>query len=127
MAQLLPHSETDARGWWWSKRCEYNKGLVISGFIAFVLYCILGPIIIAPHEEFEETIFEMAFQGVGYLIMMAIANAFYTLGWLTDILFNKSNSPRFRERLFALGYWFSFALPILVILSVMVRFLIWGK
>jgi len=116
-----------SKKWWWANRCKYNKGLIIAGFIAFLLYCILGPIIIAPHEEFEETIFEMAFQGGAYLFMMVAANAIYSLGWMIDIVFNKSNSQRFRERLFALGYWFSFSLPILLILSVMARFLIWRK
>ncbi|MCO5935654.1 hypothetical protein NAF17_08880 [Mucilaginibacter sp. RB4R14] len=116
-----------ARQWWLSHRAKYNVGLLYAGFIAFLLYVILGPIIIEPHEEFEETIFEVAFQGFAYIIMMAIANAFYTLGWIVDAAFNKRNSLRFRERLFALGYWFSCALPILLIMSVMVRFLIWGK
>jgi predicted histidine transporter YuiF (NhaC family) len=116
-----------AKQWWWRMRLKYNMGLVIAGFIAFLLYCILGPIIIAPHEEFEETIFEMAFQGFAYLIMMGIANIFYTLGWMIDSSYNTSNSQLFRKRLFWLGYWFSFALPILLILSIMVRFLIWGK
>jgi uncharacterized membrane protein len=115
-----------SKKWWWSKRCKYNKGLIIAGFIAFMLYCILGEIIIAPHEEFEETIFEMAFQGVAYFIMICIANAFYTLGWIIDISFNSKNSQCFREQLFSIGYWFSFALPISLILWVMARFLIWG-
>jgi len=116
-----------SKQWWWFQRCRYNKGLLISRFIAFILYCALGPFIIGPHEEFEETIFEIAFQGFGYLIMMGIANLLYTFGWIIDIGFNTNNSQVFRERLFALGYWFSFSLPILLILSVMVRFLIWGK
>jgi hypothetical protein len=116
-----------SKKWWWSNRCKYNKGLILAGFIAFLLYCILGEIIIAPHEEFEETIFAMAFQGGAYLFMMVAANAIYSLGWIIDIVFNKSNSQRFRERLFALGYWLSFALPILFILSVMARFLILEK
>ena len=118
---------TTSSQWWLYKRIEYNKGLVIAGIIAFALYCVLGPIIIAPHEEFEETIFEMAFQGFAYLLMICIANVFYTLGWIIDISFNRSSSLLFSKRLFSLGYWFSFALPILLILSVMVRFLIWGE
>ncbi|MCR8561268.1 hypothetical protein KXD93_26685 [Mucilaginibacter sp. BJC16-A38] len=118
---------TTSSQWWLYKRIEYNKGLVIAGIIAFALYCVLSPIIIAPHEEFEETIFEMAFQGFAYFIMICIANVFYTLGWIVDTSFNKNNSLLFRNRLFALGYWFSFALPILLILSVMARFLILGK
>src|SRR6185437_8305019 len=120
-------AETNSRKWWLQRRLKYNKGLVISGFIAFTIYCVLGEIIIARYEEFEETIFEMAFQGVGYVIMMCVANIFYTLGWIADSSFNKNNSQRFRERLFALGYWFSSSLPILLILSVMARFLIRGK
>jgi hypothetical protein len=113
--------------WWLYKRIAYNKGLVIAGIIAFALYCVLGPIIIAPHEEFEVSLFTMTFQGCAYFIMICIANIFYTLGWIVDTSFNKSNSLLFRKRLFAVGYWFSFALPILLILSVMVRFLIWGQ
>jgi hypothetical protein len=116
-----------SKKWWWSKRCKYNKGIIIAGLVAFILYRVLGPIIIEPHEEFEETIFEMVFQGVAYLFMIGIANILYTSGWIIDISFNQSNSQIFREKLFALGYWFSFALPILLILSVMTRFLIWGK
>jgi len=122
-----PLLQLTAKQWWFNNRGKYNKGLIIAGFIAFVLYCVLGPIVIAPHEEFEETLFEMAFQGVGYIVMMCIANLVYTLGLIVDISFNKSNSQVFRERLFSLGYWFSFSLPILLILSIMVRFLIWGK
>ena len=115
-----------SRQWWRSKRPKYNKVIFISEFVAFLLYGILDPIISAPHEEFEEKIFEMVFQGLAYLIIAGIINSFYPLGWIIDISFNNKNSQRFRERLFALGYWFSFALPILLIISVMVRFLIWG-
>ncbi|MBS1501663.1 MAG: hypothetical protein JST32_06355 [Bacteroidetes bacterium] len=127
VSKSVPGTKYTPKEWWWSKRYSYNKGLIISGFIAFLLYCILGPIIIGPHEEFEETIFDMGFQGSAYFVAIIIANVFYTLGWLIDISFNKNNSTRFRERLFALGYWFSFSLPILLTLSVMARFLIWGK
>lgn len=112
-----------ARKWWGSKRYSYNKGLFISVFIAFLLYSILGEIIIAPHEEFEVTIFVMAFQGMAYLFMIGVANIFYCLGYLADIEFNKTNNQLFRERLFRLGYWFSFALPILFILGIVAIFL----
>lgn len=104
----------ERRQWWWSKRLKYNLGLIISGFIAFMLYCILGQAIIAPKEEFEVTLFTIFFQGFGYLIMICIANVLYTLGWFIDMLFNPANSQRFRENLFRLGYWFSVALLILL-------------
>jgi hypothetical protein len=115
------------RKWWWSQRCRYNKGLFAAGAIAFFLYSVLGEIIVARYTEFEETIFEMAFQGGCYLFLMAAANILYTLGSIVDILFNRYNNQRFRQRLFAIGYCFSFAAPILLILSIMTRFLIFGK
>jgi hypothetical protein len=109
--------------WWFKKRSEYNKGLIIGGFIAFVLYCLLGAIIIEPREEFEVTLFTTLFQGIAYLIAMGLANIFYTLGSITDLLFNITNSNSFRERLFASGYWFSVLLPSAYILSIMLYFL----
>ena len=75
-------SKSVAIDWWGSKRCQYNKGLIIAGFIAFLLYCILGETIIAKHEEFEETIFEMALQGGIYLMTMMIAIFF--IHWMVD-------------------------------------------
>lgn len=116
-----------SKQWWRSKRYKYNKGLIIAGFIAFLLYCILGEIVIAPHEEFEETIFEITFQGGAYFFMMILANALYSLGWVIDMLFNKNDNQQFRERLFAFGYWVSFLLPILFILTIMGWFFIRGK
>ncbi|HVW97663.1 MAG TPA: hypothetical protein VHA56_16940 [Mucilaginibacter sp.] len=111
--------DVSAEEWWRFNRLKYNKGLIIAGFIAFLLYCALGEIIIARHEEFEETIFEMIFQGGLYFIMILIANIFYSLGCVIDKLFNTKNSHPFRERLFALGYWFSVSLPIIFILYIM--------
>jgi len=110
--------------WWASQRWKYNRGLVISGGIAFLLYTILGEIIIAQHEEFEETIFEILFQAGVYFFMMIVANILYNFGWLLDVLFNKSDSLNFRRCLFTIGYWFSFALPILLILYIMIDHLI---
>jgi hypothetical protein len=50
-----------------------------------------------------------------YLIAMVLANLLYTLGSITDLLFNKTNSQAFRELLFALGYWFSVIIPSVII------------
>ncbi|MFD0794667.1 hypothetical protein ACFQZX_13655 [Mucilaginibacter litoreus] len=112
-----------ARLWWWDKRFDYNKGLFRAGFIAFMLYNILGPIIIEPHEEFDETGVLVIVHGIAYLLIVCIANVFYTLGYLTDICFNKNNSSLFRQNLFAVGYWFSVSLPIVLVLLIMCQFL----
>jgi len=111
-----------SKQWWWSQRRRYNKGLIISGLIAFILYRILDYFLVGPVENFEETISGVALLGFGYLIMMIIANLFYTLGWIIDISLNVNDSQIFRERLFTVGYWFSFSLPILMAPSVIARF-----
>jgi hypothetical protein len=124
---MSDESINPGKRWWWTQRCRYNKGLLWSGLIAFFIYSTLGELIIARYTEFEETIFEMAFQGGCYLFLMMLANLFYTFGWIIDLLFNKNNSQKFRNRTFCLIYWFSFGLPILLILSIMLRFLVTGR
>ena len=110
--------------WWARRRLKYNAGLVIAGISAFILYAILGSLLIAPHDkDFEITLFTISFQGIGYLFMMGVANLFYGLGAYVDRNCNKTNDEQFRRRLFNLGYWFSFALPFLIpLLIVMVYF-----
>ncbi len=118
---------TIIKRWWWSKRAQYNVGLLVAGLLAFVIYCIIAKITTLQYDQSEETFFWLIPLTIVYLMMMFIANVFYTLGSVIDITFNKSNDQQFREQLFALGYWFSFSLPTLLILGVMIGVLIWGK
>lgn len=113
------------REWWTSRRLKYNRGLVIAELLAFLLYAILGSLLIAPHvEEFEITLFTILFQGIGYLFMIGVANVFYGLGPFVDKLYNKKNDEEFRKRLFNWGYWFSFSLPFSVPILVVVNYFI---
>ncbi len=127
---ILPEEPETINKWWEKRRGKYNKGLVVSGIIAFIMYAVLGSILIAPHvmaggeDDFEITIFTIAFQGIGYLVMIGIANLFYNLGPFVDKCLNKSGSERFRLRLFNLGYWFSCLLPFLVPLLIVVEYFV---
>lgn len=113
-----------SKEWWASRRLKYNKGLVIAGITAFLLYAVLGGILIAPYDnEFEVTLFTIAFQGIGYLFMMLIANLFYNLGTFADNHFNKNNDEKFRQKMYNLGYWFSFGLPFLIPILIIVEYL----
>ncbi|NLO69501.1 MAG: hypothetical protein GX102_00820 [Porphyromonadaceae bacterium] len=116
--------KTDAENWWKQKRKTYNIGLIIAGFLAFTLYSIVGSHFIPYEEGFEITIFTLFFQGIGYLIMMAIANLCYNLGYFADENFNTSNSPKFRKNLFNFGFWFSVILPFSVPTWIVIRYLI---
>ena len=112
-----------SKQWWASKRAKYNKGLVIAGITAFILYVILGSLIMPYDEEFEITLFTIFFQGFGYLFMMIIANLFYNLGHIAENLFNKDNSEQFRKRLFNFGYWLSFGLPFLIPTMILIMYI----
>ncbi|WP_439879766.1 hypothetical protein ACSX1A_11330 [Pontibacter sp. MBLB2868] len=128
--QLSEVKDTNAlavREWWESKRAKYNMGLIVAGITAFFSYAILGGILIAPYDNsFEVTLFTTFFQGIGYLIMMLIANLFYSLGYVVDNNFNEVNSEVFRQRLFNFGFWFSillpFTIPALIVLEYLIRF-----
>ena len=111
------------KAWWNSGQLKYNKGLVVAGFTAFIFYCVVGETLIAPHEEFEETLFSMFFQAIAYCFMMGLANLIYTFVIRLDIVYNSSNSTTVRNRLYWGYFWISFSLPILFILLVMIIFL----
>jgi len=118
----MENREQHIRQWWKRRRLRYNIGLVISGVTAFVLYAILGSFY--GNNDFEITLFTTFFQGIGYLFMMGLANIFYFLGPFVDRRQNMSNSERFRERLFNLGFWFSCSLPFTVPLLLVLAYLL---
>ncbi|MDR0700327.1 MAG: hypothetical protein LBG28_14100 [Tannerella sp.] len=97
-----------SKEWWAGQRHKYNKGLVIAGISAFILYAVLGSVLIAPYDDdFEITLFTTFFQGIGYLFMMVVANLFYNLGYTVEQIFSKTEDIKFRKRLFNLGCRFS--------------------
>lgn len=113
--------QSEIKKWWNEKRLFYNISLIISGIIAFILYVLLGNILIVPYEnDFEITLFTTVFQGFGYLIMICFANLFYNLGYLFDKKFNTHNSEKFRKKIFNLGYWFSDALPFVIPINIII-------
>jgi hypothetical protein len=116
----------EALGQWWTiKRAKYNISLIISGALAFVIFLIVGLIFRCPSDdEFEITLFTIVFQGFGLLLFMLIANVFFSLGYFVDRVFNKKDSQHFRERLFAIGLWFSVSLPFLIPLLTVVKYLL---
>jgi hypothetical protein len=73
----------------------------------------------------EITLFTTAFQGIGYLFMMAIANVCYFAGPLFESLIMPQNVERYRRMTFQLGLWFSvllpFAIPLIVAWSYLVH------
>jgi hypothetical protein len=111
--------------WWKDRRFKYNRGLIIAGILAFMLYAILGSLLIAPHDnDFEISLFTIFIQGIGYLIMIGIANILYGLGSIVDRSYNNSNAEQFRIKLFKVGFWGSICLPFIIPLLIILKFLL---
>ncbi|SRR6266481_3145677 len=102
-----------AENWWAARRLRYNIGLIVAGVLAFLCYAALVEwcIHIKAPGEFEITIFTTAFQGVGYLFTMALANVCYFLGPLSERIVRPTNTATYRKTAFRLGFWFSVLLP----------------
>ena len=102
--------------WWANRRLRYNIGLVVAGLVAFFAYAAVGEWCIEKNADvdFEITIFTIGFQGIGYLLMMGIANLCYGLGPLSERVIRPRSPAIFRKVIYALGFWFSVLLPFVV-------------
>jgi hypothetical protein len=108
-----------AAAWWKARRRRYNVALIIAGIAAFLCYAAVvdtwidaqRPEGAGEGEGAEITLFTIAFQGVGYLIAMAMANVCYNLGPLSERIFQPADIERWRRTTYALGFGFSVALP----------------
>ena len=90
--------------WWRKNRKKYNIALIVSGFLGFISYCIVGAVLI-PAPYFEVTIFTLLFQGIGYLIMMGIANILYSLSMYVDLYLNKMEEDNLCHKIIYYGYF----------------------
>jgi hypothetical protein len=117
-----------AWGWWQSKRLRYNVALAIAGFSAFVMYAIeWGIWRDRMPREAEFTIVTLIVQAVAYVVVMIIANVFYTLGAVAELIIKPRNIQRFRDSSFRAGFWFSVALPFSIPLLVAIACIVNGK
>ncbi len=95
-----PNPEVGIFRWWQSQRWKYNIGMLVAGPTAFVLYAIATWIWV-PMPEI--TLFTMLFQGIGYLFAMGLANLFYFLGPLGEMLVSLRKRAAYRRVVFSLG------------------------
>ena len=117
------NEKTERKKWWSGKRLKYNIGLIISGFLAFIAYSIVVGYVIPPAPDVEITLFTIIFQGIGYLIMMGVANIFYSLGEFSEEIIKPKNVNGFRKRTFNIGFWVSCGLPFLIPIILLLTYL----
>jgi hypothetical protein len=107
-------ADRSSLSWWGARRLRYNIGLAVAGVLAFICYATvcwtLLPRVLGP-SEIEVTLFTTLFQGIGYLLMMGVANLFYYLGPLSERVVRPVEVDRYRRNCYRLGFWFSVLLP----------------
>lgn len=110
--------------WWGKRRLKYNLALLLAGFPNFICCAIVIDILgesADPAEYDGITPFTMVFHGIGYLLMMGIANVCYYVGPISEKLIRPKNVGRYRNVAYWAGLWFSvslpFSIPVLLLLT----------
>jgi hypothetical protein len=115
---------TSRTDWWSTRRLRYNVGLVVAGILAFIAYVAVGSAL-SSYVKFEITLFTICFQGIGYLIMIGLANVCYFLGPFSERIVRPSDPLRYRAICYRLGFWFSvflpFSVPVLLAMSALLH------
>lgn len=117
---------SEARTWWEHRRLRYNIGLVTAGLLAFVGYvaAVDRDISTGVMPCAEITLLTTVFQGLGFSVMVAVANICYLAGPLSESIIKPRNIDRYRRIAFQLGFWFSVLLPFTIPLAVASSYLI---
>jgi hypothetical protein len=105
----------ESRTWWEARRLQYNVGLLVAGAVAFLCYVVVWFTLVPwvfEASKISFPLFTAVFQGIGYLLMMGVANLCYFLGPLSERVFQPSDAARFRRVCYRLGFWFSVLLPL---------------
>ena len=111
---ILSESNLSSWQWWESRRLRFNIGLIIAGFLAFILYLIVYfsysnriPM------EIDMTIFTILFQSVAYFFYMLLANVLFCLGAISENLPRMRSIESHRKFAYTIGFFLSVSLPFL--------------
>jgi hypothetical protein len=116
-----------AHAWWEQRRLRYNIALVVAGVLAFAAYVgvVDRGISKGTMPGAEITLFTIAFQAAGYLLLMGVANLCYNLGPWSESIIRPTNIGSYRSVAYWVGFWFSallpFAIPALVAWSYIIH------
>jgi len=101
----------DAVFWWELRRIPFNVVLLVTGMASVLSIFAVGSQIAAPGHNFIAPLL-IPLGIVGYAIA---ANAFYTLGWVSELLWSGGDTSRtaaYRNRTFYVGLSGSVALTL---------------
>lgn len=123
IAGLIRADRRETWRWWESRRLRYNVGLAVAGWCAWSLFWVAQFVfdaIIPTEWQFLQITVML---GVGFLVVMVVANVLFFLGVVAEILIKPVDAPAFRDRMWRFGYGGSIALPFLLPLATFVALL----
>jgi hypothetical protein len=115
----------DAIVWWEIRRVPYNAVLAILGVITISAVLRIGSHFVVPGEDVEEPLGLI----VGAVLYGFAANVFYTLGWISELLWSGGDTSRtepFRKCVFSLGLIVSCVVTLLPAVLIPVLWLMFG-
>jgi hypothetical protein len=119
--------DTDAWAWWQARRFRYNLSLALAGAAAYCLFLVLllafGQ---SPWPDWRRAIGATLMLGVGYLVVMGVANVCYLLGPGLETMLRPADRETYRRGAWAMGYAGSIALPFLFPTVVLAALLLSG-
>lgn len=113
---VMDKGSESTQAWWEKRRLRYNIALIVAGVVAFAVYVwvVDRGVSRGTMAGAEITLFTIAFQAIGYLVMMAIANLCYRLGAYSEAVIRPTNVEGYRQITYWMGFWFSVLLPFTV-------------
>jgi hypothetical protein len=98
--------------WWQARRLRYNLALAAAGWVAYGLAVALSYAFGRPvWAEWRGALGMTLFLGLGFLILMGVANVLYLLGPAVESWVKPAEPGRFRDTAWRMGFWGSVALP----------------
>ena len=108
--------------WWELRRVVFNLASLVTGIASGAVVVTLGDQLVQPGEDFVEP--TLLF--VGMAVYAVVANALYSVGSMSELLWSSGESSRtapLRGRVFRYGTLFSIAVTLLPALATAV---LWG-
>jgi hypothetical protein len=101
--------------WWQARRLQYNLVLASSGIAAYVLFVALFSMFGSPlWKTWRDAASMTLLMGVGFLVLMGVANVCFVLGPIMESLVKPADPGRYRRTTYAMGLLGSAALPFVV-------------
>lgn len=117
----------EAWKWWEARRLRYNLALALAGWIAYGLGAAISYGFDRPiWQNWSGAVGMTLFLGVGFLVLMGIANICYLAGAFVESALKPADVNAYRKSAYALGFWGSVAIPFLFPLSNLALYLAAG-